>query len=313
MTSARSVPWQPASTCPEVGSSRIARSAASQSGRAAGHPAEAVAGRLDLLVVVEDQGEVVASGSASVAASRSSTATPDFMSERAAAVAAGHRPDATARCRRSARCRGGRPAAPGAAGPARCGPARCRRPGPPPGRAPPAAPPRPRRPAGPRSPDTEATSTSAAVSSAPGRAQVEAPGGGHGSAGNAQNSFPSGSATTHQSMSSSGAAQHPRPQPDQRLDLGAGQPHVQVNPVLHGLRLRHLVEEHRRPRHAVRRVDRDRRVAVRRAADGGQERQVILLVRADMVAEHGGPEPGQTGRVAGVDDDVLQPGGGGHP
>ena len=30
--SARSVPWQPASTLPEVGSSRIARSAASQSG-----------------------------------------------------------------------------------------------------------------------------------------------------------------------------------------------------------------------------------------------------------------------------------------
>ena len=32
-TSARRVPWQPASTSPEVGSSRIARSAASHSGR----------------------------------------------------------------------------------------------------------------------------------------------------------------------------------------------------------------------------------------------------------------------------------------
>ena len=130
-TRTRSVPWQPPSTAPSVGSSRIARSPASTSGAVAGQPAEPVARRLDLLAVVEDPGEVDArverAGADEVRHPQhhgdARTSCPSCRSR-----AARRRPAATGRCRRSARCRGGRPARRAARGRARCGRApRCRR------------------------------------------------------------------------------------------------------------------------------------------------------------------------------------------
>ena len=58
------VPWQPASTSPYVGSSRIAKSAASQSGWLALISVQPVALGLDLLAVVEQVGHVEDRGSA---------------------------------------------------------------------------------------------------------------------------------------------------------------------------------------------------------------------------------------------------------
>ena len=55
----RMVPWQPASTTPYVGSSRIAKSAASRSGRGCGDHVQPVAGGLDLFGLVEEVGHVV--------------------------------------------------------------------------------------------------------------------------------------------------------------------------------------------------------------------------------------------------------------
>ena len=115
MTSTRSVPWQPASMTPSVGSSRTARSPASQSAVVLGEPPQAVARRLDLLVVVEDErevagrlrhrrGQVQQHGDARLHVGRAAAV-------HALAVARG-----TARCRRSARCRGGRRAPPAAGG-----------------------------------------------------------------------------------------------------------------------------------------------------------------------------------------------------
>ena len=60
VTSARSVPWQPPSITPSVGSISTAKSPASQLGVAAAEPEQAVALGLDLLAVVEDVGDVAA-------------------------------------------------------------------------------------------------------------------------------------------------------------------------------------------------------------------------------------------------------------
>ena len=68
VVSTRRVPWQPASITPSVGSSRIARSPASQSGWCSARRRRPLRGGLDLFVVVARRRSDRWSGSATVAA-----------------------------------------------------------------------------------------------------------------------------------------------------------------------------------------------------------------------------------------------------
>ena len=134
-------------------------------------PGQPVAFVLDLLAVVEHEGQVAdglpAWSRRGAAASRHRTSCRWCRSR-----AGCRRPAGRARCRRSARCRCARPAAPWSAGRGSSGPAPSCRPAPPEVR-------QARSAAstasaiGPSVPDTEAMSTSAAVSSAGSDAQVE--------------------------------------------------------------------------------------------------------------------------------------------
>ena len=83
VSTARSVPWQPASISPSVRLHQDREVAVEPAALLPGHPAEPVLRGLDLLVVVEDEREVVggpAPGTPKRPASRSITASPDFMS-----------------------------------------------------------------------------------------------------------------------------------------------------------------------------------------------------------------------------------------
>ena len=119
-TTTRSVPWQPPSTTPSVGSSRTRGRRRASSGSLAGEPAQAVAGGLDLLAVVEDPGQVdarVERAGADQVGDPQQHRDAGLHVRGAAAVQPLARRAGTARCRRSARCRGARPARPAAAPP----------------------------------------------------------------------------------------------------------------------------------------------------------------------------------------------------
>ena len=163
----RRVPWQPASTAPSVGSMQDRQVAVEPAAALAGDPAEAVALGLDLLVVVEDEGDVVRGLRAGDADRRPAAASPRRRPScrwcRSRTAGRRRRRGGWAGCRRSARCRGARPARSRVV-PVRgwSGPAPRRRPAPPPG------PPSPRSAASTASasacssPDTDGTSTSGA-------------------------------------------------------------------------------------------------------------------------------------------------------
>ncbi len=113
-----------------VGLARIATSARSQSGNSRSIRPRPLYCAGDLLAVVEHQREVVRAGrrrsprGAGTPRHRTSCRRcpqPCTRSPRSSTVRR------LGRCRRSARCRGGRPASPDWAGPGRCGPARRRR------------------------------------------------------------------------------------------------------------------------------------------------------------------------------------------
>ena len=116
------VPWQPASTWPLVGSAEDGQ-VGRQPFRVLGlDPGQPVAFVLDLLAVVEHEGQVArrlrSAWPPGAAASRRRTSCRWCRSR-----AGCRRPAGTGRCRRSARCRCARPASPWSAGRGRCGPA----------------------------------------------------------------------------------------------------------------------------------------------------------------------------------------------
>ena len=90
-------------------------------------PGERVVLGRDLLVVVEDPGEVAGRRGRARAAQASATATPPFMSHGAAAVDQVALDAGTAGCPRPARCRGARRSRPARRARGRCGRSRCRR------------------------------------------------------------------------------------------------------------------------------------------------------------------------------------------